>query len=47
MKEDDVEAVAVAIELVESHSSEEYARAAITALIERGWHPPTDTGSVR
>ena len=44
INEDDVEAVAEAIELVESHSSEEYARAAIAALVERGWTPPTGTG---
>lgn len=42
MKEDDIEAVAEAIEMVESHSSEDYARAAIAALIERGWQPPDD-----
>lgn len=40
MKEDDIEAVAEAIELVESHSSEEYARAAIEALLARGWRQP-------
>jgi hypothetical protein len=39
-KENDIEAVAEAIELVESHSSEEYAKAAIAALSERGWQPP-------
>jgi hypothetical protein len=38
--EDDIEAVATAIELVEAHSSEDYARAAIPALEERGWRPP-------
>jgi hypothetical protein len=37
--EDDVEAVAEAIELVEPHSSEHYARAAIKMLEERGWRP--------
>jgi hypothetical protein len=44
MTEDDVEAVAEAIELVVVNSSEHYARAAITALIERGWTPPVQTG---
>jgi hypothetical protein len=39
--EDDVEAVAVAIELVEPHSAEHYARAAIAALEARGWRPHT------
>lgn len=38
--DDDVEAVAVAIELVDPHSSEHYARAAIAALEARGWKPP-------
>lgn len=38
-KESDVEAVAEAIELIEVHSSEHYARAAIAALEARGWHP--------
>jgi hypothetical protein len=37
--EDDVEAVAEAIELVDPHSSEHYARAAIRALEQRGWRP--------
>lgn len=37
--EADVEAVAEAIEMVESHSSEHYARAAIAALESRGWRP--------
>jgi len=37
---DDIEAVAVAIELVDSHASELYARAAIHALEKRGWRPP-------
>jgi hypothetical protein len=37
--EDDVEAVAAAIELVNQHSSEHYARAAIHALEQRGWRP--------
>lgn len=37
--ETDVEAVAEAIEMVESHSSEHYARAAIAALEKRGWRP--------
>jgi hypothetical protein len=44
MTEDDVEAVAEAIELVVVNSSEHYARAAIIALIERGWTPPDKTG---
>jgi hypothetical protein len=43
MKEDDIEAVAEAIEMVVFNSSEEYAKAAITALIERGWRPPTES----
>lgn len=40
VREEDVEAVAVAIELVDGHSSEEYARAAIEALLARGWRQP-------
>lgn len=39
--EEDIEAVAEAIELVEAHSSEHYAHAAIRALEERGWKPPS------
>lgn len=39
--ESDVGAVAEAIELVEAHSSEHYARAAIAALEARGWRPPS------
>ena len=38
-KEADIEAAAVAIELIDAHSSEHYARAAIAALEERGWRP--------
>lgn len=37
--EEDIEAVAEAIELIESHSSEHYACAAIAALEARGWAP--------
>ena len=37
--EEDVEAVAEAIEMVDAHSSEHYARAAIRALEHRGWRP--------
>ena len=37
--ESDIEAVAVAIELVDIHSAEHYARAAIAALEARGWKP--------
>lgn len=37
--EEDVEAVAEAIEMVETHSSEHYARAAIRVLEQRGWRP--------
>lgn len=37
--EKDVQAVAEAIELVDLHSSEHYARAAIAALEARGWRP--------
>jgi hypothetical protein len=38
-KEPDIEAVAEAIELVDIHSAEYYARAAIAALEARGWKP--------
>lgn len=36
---EDIEAVAEAIELIDAHSSEEYARAAIFALEAREWKP--------
>lgn len=38
-KDEDVEAVAEAIELVDAHSSEHYARAALAAIEARGWRP--------
>jgi hypothetical protein len=38
-KEEDIAAVAEAIELVDIHSSEYYAHAAIAALEARGWKP--------
>jgi hypothetical protein len=38
-RQPDIEAVAEAIELVEPHSSEHYAHAAIAALEARGWRP--------